>query len=67
MKNFKSWIRCALIRATKTFCQSCVSLITVGQLVTELNWVEILGISATAFVVSMLTSVAGLPEVEDEV
>jgi len=65
MRNWKSWFKCASIRAAKTFAQSAVSLITVGQMVTELEWLEIIGISATSAIVSMLTSIAGLPEEED--
>lgn len=64
MRDWKKWIKCAGIRAAKTFAQTAVSLITVGQMVTELNWLEILGISATSAIVSLLTSVAGLPEEE---
>ena len=60
----KSWFKAAGIRAVKTFCQTAVSLITVGNMVTELDWTSIIGISATAALVSLLTSVAGLPEVE---
>ena len=62
----KKWIKAAGVRAVKTMAQTSVSLITVGNLITELDWVSIIGISATAGVVSMLTSVAGLPEVESE-
>lgn len=62
----KKWIKAAVIRAVKTFCQSAVSLITVGNIITEIGWMEVLGISATAAVVSLLTSVAGLPEVKME-
>ena len=62
----KKWIKAAGVRAVKTMAQTSVSLITVGNLITELDWVSIIGISATAGVVSMLTSVAGLPEVEEE-
>ena len=62
----KKWIKAAGIRAVKTMAQTAVSLITVGNLITELDWVSIIGISATAGVASMLTSVAGLPEVESE-
>ena len=62
----KKWIKAAGVRAVKTMAQTAVSLITVGNLITELDWVSIIGISATAVVVSMLTSVAGLPEVESE-
>ena len=65
MRNWKSWFKCAGIRAIKTFAQTAVSLITVGQMVTELDWLEIIGISATSAIVSMLTSIAGLPEEED--
>lgn len=63
---FKTWLKAALIRAAKTFCQTAVSLITVGNLITEMDWLSIVEISATAFVVSILTSIAGLPEVEKE-
>lgn len=62
----KKWIKAAGVRAVKTMAQTAVSLITVGNLITELDWVSIIGISATAGVVSMLTSVAGLPEVEEQ-
>ena len=58
------WVQTAE-RAVKTFCQTAVSLITVGNMITDLNWLEILGISATSAVVSVLTSIATLPEVED--
>ena len=61
----KKWIKAAAVRAVKTMAQTAVSLINVGNLITELDWVSIIGISATAGVVSMLTSVAGLPEVEE--
>lgn len=64
--KIKKWIKAAGVRAVKTMAQTAVSLITVGNLITELDWVSIIGISATAGGVSMLTSVAGLPEVESE-
>ena len=41
-----------------------VSMLTVGQAVLDVNWVNVLSVSAVAGVISMLTSVAGLPEVE---
>lgn len=58
------WLKAAGIRALKTFCQTAVSLITVGNMVTQMEWISIIEISITAAIVSMLTSVAGLPEVE---
>lgn len=62
----KKWFKAAVIRAVKTMAQTAVSLITVGNLITELDWISIISISATAGIVSILTSIAGLPEVESE-
>lgn len=64
--KLKKWLRAAGVRAIKTMAQTAVSLITVGNLITDLDWVSIISISATAGVVSILTSIAGLPEVESE-
>ena len=63
--NFKDWAKAAGIRAIKTMAQSALSLITVGNMLTEMNWISILSISATAGIVSILTSIAGLPELKD--
>lgn len=63
--NTKDWLKASVIRAIKTFAQTAVSLITVGNMVTELNWVSILGISVTSAIVSVLTSIAGIPEVTE--
>lgn len=60
------WLKASAVRAVKTFAQTAVSLITVGQIITDLNWIEIIGVSATSAVVSMLTSLAGIPEVQKE-
>jgi len=60
------WFKASAVRAVKTFAQTAVSLITVGQIITDLNWMEIIGVSATSAVVSMLTSLAGIPEVQKE-
>lgn len=64
--NFKKWLKCAAVRAIKTMAQTAVSLITVGNMITDMDWLAIASISATAGVYSILTSVAGLPEVENE-
>lgn len=59
----KQFIKAMLIRATKTFCQTAVALVAVGSALTETDWLYVLSVSAGAFVVSCLTSVAtGLPE-----
>lgn len=62
----KKWWRCAGIRSLKTICQTAVSMLTVGQAVLEVNWLNVLSVSAVAGVISMLTSIAGLPEVDNE-
>ena len=60
----KKWFYAAFIRSLRTMAQTAVSMLTVGQAVLEVNWVNVLSVSAVAGVISMLTSVAGLPEVE---
>ena len=60
----KKWLKAAGVRAVKTMAQTAVSMLTVGQAVLDVNWVNVLSVSAVAGVISMLTSVAGLPEVE---
>ena len=62
----KKWLHAALIRAVKTIAQTAVSMLTVGQLFTDVDWLGILSISAVAGIISILTSLAGLPEVEDK-
>ena len=59
----KKWLKAAGIRAVKTMAQTAVSMLTVGQAVLDVNWVNVLSVSAVAGVISMLTSIAGLPEV----
>lgn len=62
----KNWFKCAMIRAIKTMAQTAVSMITVGQAVMDVNWLNVLSVSIVAGILSLLTSIAGLPEVEDE-
>ena len=61
----KKWIKAALIRAIKTFAQTGASLITVGAVLSEIDWIMIASASAVAFIYSILTSLAGLPEVKE--
>jgi hypothetical protein len=63
----KAWWKAAGIRALKTVAQTAVSMITIGQAVIDVNWVNVLSVSVVAGVISMLTSIAGLPEVDEEV
>lgn len=62
----KEWFKCAIIRAIKTMAQTAVSMITVGQAVMDVNWINVLSVSFVAGILSLLTSIAGLPEVDNE-
>ena len=64
--NWKEWAVAALIRAVKTFAQTFVSMIAVGAAFSEIDWLRALSVSGVAFVLSMLTSLGGLPEVENK-
>lgn len=62
----REWLKAAGIRAVKTGAQTLVALIGTGAVgITELDWAKMLSVTATAVVLSLLTSVAGVPEVED--
>lgn len=64
IQSKKFW-KAAGVRAIKTFAQTLVALIgTTAVSITALDWAQILGVGATAAVLSILTSLAGLPEVE---
>ena len=64
MWNWKEWAIAALIRAVKTFFQTFAGFIAVGAAVEEVQWLRALSVSGVAFVLSILTSLGGLPEVE---
>lgn len=60
----KKWLKASLIRALKTFCQGLVTMIGADYIsIVDLDWVKMLGMAATMALVSILTSIAGLPEV----
>lgn len=63
-KAVLKWIRAALARAIKTFAQTTLSLITIGGVMKETDWELALSAGLVAFVYSILTSIAGLPEVK---
>lgn len=62
--DWKKWAVAALIRAIRTFAQAFASCIAVGAAVEEVQWLRALSVSGVAFVLSILTSLTGLPEVE---
>ena len=64
MKNFKSWLRAAGVRAARTVAQTAVAMIGTSVVLAQVDWVAVVSASLLAGVLSLLTSVAGLPEVE---
>lgn len=66
MKNIKNWLKCAGVRAIKTVAQTAVAMIPVAVSISEVDWLTIVGTSALAGIVSLLTSVAGLPELKNK-
>ena len=65
MKNKTTWLKAAAIRAVKTVAQTAVATIGTTALLTEVNWAVVASASVLAGVLSLLTSVAGLPEAEE--
>lgn len=63
--NFKAWIKAAGIRALKTLAQTAVATIGTCAVLSEVNWIMVASASALAAILSLLTSVAGLPEVKE--
>ena len=61
----KNWWKCAGIRAIKTICQTAVATIGTATVMEEVNWIMICSASLLAGILSLLTSVAGLPEVKE--
>lgn len=65
MKNsFREWIRAATIRAIKTVAQTALGSIGAAAILSEVNWAVVGSAAALAGIVSLLMSVAGLPEVD---
>lgn len=61
----RTWIKAALIRAIKTFAQAMVAQIGAGSIgIVQFDWLAALSVSAMAAILSLFTSIAGLPEVE---
>ena len=63
-RKWRQWAKAAGIRAMKTIAQSAVAMIPAAATITAVDWKVVVGTAALAGVVSVLTSIAGLPEVE---
>lgn len=66
MKNWKSWLKAAGVRAIKTVSQTAVATIGTSAAIGDVNWVMVGSASALAGILSLLTSIAGLPELKGE-
>ena len=64
MKNWKNWMKAAGVRAIKTVAQTAVATIGTSAMLAQVDWIMVASASALARLLSLLTSVAGLPEVE---
>ena len=62
----KKWFKCAGIRALKTVAQSAIATIGTSAVMSEVNWLMVLSASLLAGILSLLTSIAGLPELKEE-
>lgn len=60
----KKWFKAAIVRAIKTICQTAVATIGTSALLSEVDWLAVASASLLAGVLSVLTSLAGLPEVK---
>lgn len=63
--NIKNWAKAAGIRAVKTVAQTAIATIGTSAVLGEVNWVVVASASALAGVLSILTSIAGLPECKE--
>jgi hypothetical protein len=64
--NFKAWLKAAGVRALKTLAQTAVATIGTTAVISGVDWVVVASASALAAILSLLTSIAGLPEVPGE-
>lgn len=66
MKCWKTWIKAASVRAVKTVAQTAVATIGAAAVISEVDWMVVASASVLSGILSLLTSVAGLPECKDD-
>ena len=64
--KFKTWLKAAGIRAIKTVAQAAIATIGTSAALGDVNWVIVVSASALSGILSLLTSIAGLPEIKEE-
>lgn len=64
-KDYKRWLRAAAVRAAKTVAQTAIASMGTAAVMTDVNWTMVASASVLAGVLSLLTSVAGLPEIKE--
>ena len=62
----QKWIKASIVRAVKTVAQTAVGIIGASTMISEVSWQVVLSASVLAGIVSILTSIAGIPEVKEE-
>ena len=65
MRDWKKWAKAATVRAVKTMAQTAVATIGTTAMMSEVNWMMVGSTAVLAGILSVLTSVAGLPEVDE--
>ena len=65
MRNWKNWIKAAGVRALRTMAQTAAATIGATAVLCEVNWLAVVSSTVLAGILSLLTSLAGLPELEE--